>query len=93
MNHRSTFKNNNTFLCITEHRKFKLHVMETTIGEKENLINKKLVRGKLISATGVLSMCVCAFVVAASSVCVQGLQRAVPDFEHLPSCPKRILQR
>ena len=55
--------------------------METTIGEKENLINKKLVRGKLISATGVLSMCVCAFVVATSSICVQGLQRAIPDFE------------
>ena len=55
--------------------------METTIGEKENLVNKKLIRGKLISATGVLSMCVCAFVVAASSICVQGLQRAVPDFE------------
>ena len=55
--------------------------METTVGEKESLLNKKLIRGKFISATGILSMCVCAFVVAASSVCVQGLQRAVPDFE------------
>ena len=55
--------------------------METTVGEKENLIKKKLIQGKLISATGILSMCVCAFVVAASSICVQGLQRVVPDFE------------
>ena len=53
--------------------------METL--KEEDLLLKKTVLGHIIYATGILSMSICAFAVAASSICVQGLERAVPDFE------------